>query len=64
MPETQTTFPDPQAGGQYVRNADGSLTQIGKTDEAPIAPTPTEQPADAPPAAPRRSRNPTRSNPS
>jgi hypothetical protein len=52
MPETQTTFPDPQAGGQYVRNADGSLTQIGKTDEAPIAPTPTEQPADAPPAAP------------
>jgi hypothetical protein len=27
MSEPAKTAPDPQAGGRYVRNADGSLTQ-------------------------------------
>jgi hypothetical protein len=28
------TYPDPAAGGRYVRNADGSLKQIHKTESA------------------------------
>lgn len=37
MPDTNTPqVPDPQSGGCYVRNADGSLTQTHKTDEAQV----------------------------
>lgn len=43
MPETQTPqVPDPQAGGRYVRESDGSLTQIHKTVEAPAVSLPGE----------------------
>jgi hypothetical protein len=50
MPETtETKLPDPQAGGQYVRNKDGSLTQVGKTEEAARA---SETAAASAPAAP------------
>jgi hypothetical protein len=34
MPETKDKqLPDPQAGGRYVRNADGSTTRIHATKE-------------------------------
>jgi hypothetical protein len=44
-------LPDPQAGGRYERNADGSLKQIHKTEPAvPRAQRGTAQPTNPEPA--------------
>jgi hypothetical protein len=65
MPETNTTdkpLPDPQQGGRYERNADGSLKTLHQTEERDIAKyandkakrqageVASETPADAPAA--------------
>jgi hypothetical protein len=56
MQDTNAQAPDPQAGGRYERNTDGSLTQIHKTEEEQVqrkdvAASPTTQATGAAPAA-------------
>jgi hypothetical protein len=37
---------NPEQGGSYVRNKDGSLTRAGTQSEKPVKPTKTETPDD------------------
>jgi hypothetical protein len=50
MSDTQNQFPDPQAGGRYERNADGSLTLVHETKEASIVPAGAGAPQQPDPA--------------
>ena len=43
------TLEEPQAGGSYIRNADGSLTLVERTGHQPEVPA--EAPADSEPPA-------------
>jgi len=45
-----TALPEPQKGGSYTRNADGSLTLVQRTAERPMRDKRDDEAAD--PAAP------------
>lgn len=57
MPEQENKLPEPQAGGTYIRNGDGSLTPVAGSQTAPADGRALRAPADpvaapAPAAAP------------